>query len=92
MTIPSIANLPDVALRSSQPAPSPSGSGFGAAVEKVDAALKQANVSTAQYAAGHADITDAVLSAEKASVQFDFLMAVRKEALAAYQQMMNLAY
>jgi flagellar hook-basal body complex protein FliE len=84
--------LPDLSLQASEESSVPARYSFGSLLEGVDESLKQADTSAARYAAGQTDITNAVLSAQQATVHFDYLMAIRRQALAAYQQIMNLAY
>lgn len=52
--------------------------------------LKQADRLAAEYAAGGADLTKAVLASEQADLAFQFVMAVRDRALSAYQQIMSM--
>ncbi len=94
MTIsgPSIANLPDLAPRTLGEPQAPAQNQFSTLLQDVDRSLKQADASAAQFAAGRTDITNAVISAEDATVNFDYLMALRRQALAAYQQIMSLTY
>jgi len=66
------------------------GNGFEAFLERVNDDLQVADRMAAEFAAGRADLIDAVLAANHADVSFGMLTALRSQALAAYQQIMNM--
>ncbi len=83
-------SLPDLAPVGVAAPSGPAPNAFERTLESVNATLKQADAMAAGYAQGKVGLTEAVLASERADVTFQFVMAVRSRALAAYQEIMNL--
>lgn len=84
-------SLPEAAIQTAQSdGKSVSAGGFEAVLERADNLLKAADKLSAEYAAGRADLTQAAVTAERADISLGFLMALRRQAVQAYQQIMNM--
>jgi flagellar hook-basal body complex protein FliE len=86
-----VSGLPELAVQAVQPeSKSSAAGGFEAVLEHTNSLIKEADKLSAQYATGGADLTEAALTAERADVSLGFLMAIRRQAIQAYQQIMSM--
>ncbi len=86
-----VSGLPELVAQVVQPEAKPaSAGGFSTVLESTNNLLKEADKLSAQYATGRADLTEAAVTAEHADVSLGFLMAIRRQAIQAYQQIMSM--
>jgi flagellar hook-basal body complex protein FliE len=74
-----------------------SGNSFGrtldSLIDHVDGQIKEADTKTRDFALGRStDMVDVMVSTEKASVSFQFLLQIRNKLLEGYQEIMRMNF
>lgn len=90
-SVQAVSGLPELITQGVQPDSGSAATGtFQTVLEEANNLIKEADKLSASYAAGRADLTEVALTAERADVSLGFLMAIRRQAIQAYQQIMNM--
>jgi len=95
LSIGAIGSVPPVSPRAKLDAASPAGSGFGdtlmRALKEVDAQQVKAQTAASAVASGRdVDMTQTLVTIEKANISLQFALQVRNKLLEAYQEIMRI--